>query len=140
MCGAPSWGASHILVRQGKILQPVQVEVISPLPEGWGICLTCEAMIAHANMGKAPYERGLEEYPPDWQEDFQRLSDLVLELAARHGEKILIRIWDPHSLQGMFKSIRYGVRRYPTFVVNGHEKVTGLDAALLEQKLRSQGL
>jgi hypothetical protein len=120
-------------------MQPVQVEVISPLPEGWGICLTCEAMMAHANMDKAPYARGLEEYPPDWQEDFQRLSDLVLELAARHGENILIRIWDPRSLQGMFKSIRYGVRRYPTLVVNGHEKVTRLDAALLEQVLRSQG-
>jgi predicted DsbA family dithiol-disulfide isomerase len=40
----------------------------------------------------------------------------------------------------MFKSIRYGVRRYPTFVINRHEKVTGLDAALLEQVLRSQGL
>jgi hypothetical protein len=97
-------------------------------------------MMVRANLGKAPYERGLEEYPTEWQEDFQRLSDLVLELAARHGENILIRIWDPRSLQGMFKSIRYGVRRYPTFVINGQEKVTGLDAALLEQVLRSQGL
>jgi hypothetical protein len=97
-------------------------------------------MMTHANLGKAPYERGLEEYPAEWQEDFQRLSDVILELAARHSEKILIRIWDPRSLQGMFKSIRYGVRRYPTFVINRHEKVTGLDAALLEQVLRSQGL
>jgi hypothetical protein len=97
-------------------------------------------MMARANLGKTPDERGLEEYPADWQEDFQRLSGLVLELAARHGENILIRFWDPRSLQGMFKSIRYGVRRYPTFVINRHEKVTGLDAALLEQVLRSQGL
>jgi len=133
-------GASHILVRQGQIMQPVQVEVISPLPEGWGICLTCEAMMARANLGKAPYERGLEEYPAEWREDFQRLSALILNLAARYGDRILIRIWDPRSLQGMFKSIRHGVRRYPTFVVKGHEKVTGLDAALLEQVLRSQGL
>lgn len=133
-------GASHILVRQGQIMQPVQVEVISPLPEGWGICLTCEAMMARANLGKAPYERGLEEYPAEWREDFQRLSALILNLAARYGDRILIRIWDPRSLQGMFKSIRYGVRRYPTFVVKGHEKVTGLDATLLEQVLRSQGL
>ncbi|MDP2993494.1 MAG: hypothetical protein Q8N46_00060 [Anaerolineales bacterium] len=121
-------------------MQPVQVEVISPLPEGWGICLTCEAMMARANLDKAPYELGLEEYPAEWREDFQRLSALILDLAARYGDRILIRIWDPRSLQGMFKSIRYGVRRYPTFVINRHEKVTGLDAALLEQVLRSQGL
>ncbi|MCX6035457.1 MAG: hypothetical protein NTV38_10870 [Chloroflexi bacterium] len=121
-------------------MQPVQVEVISPLPEGWGICLTCEAMMERANLGKALCEGGLEEYPDEWREDFQRLSDLVLELAARHGENILIRIWDPRSLQGMFMSIRYGVHRYPTFVINRHKKVTGLDAALLDQILRSQDL
>lgn len=96
--------------------------------------------MALANLGKAPYKRSLEEYPAEWREDFQRLSALILDLAARYGDRILIRIWDPRSLQGMFKSIHYGVRRYPTFVVNGHEKVTGLDAALLEQVLRSQGL
>ena len=104
------------------------------------MCLSCEAMMARANLGKAPDERGLEEYPAEWQEDFQRLSGLILELAARYGENILIRIWDPRSLQGMFKSIRYGVHRYPTFVINGREKVTGLDAARLEQVLRSQSL
>ncbi len=121
-------------------MQPVRVEVISPLPEGWGVCLTCEAMMARANLGKAPHERGLDEFPPQWQQDFQHLSTLILDLAVRYGENIFIRIWDPRSLQGMFKSIRYGVRRYPTFVINGHEKVAGLDTALLEQVLRSQGL
>ncbi len=121
-------------------MQPVQVEVISPLPEGWGICLTCEAMMARANMGKAPYARGLEEYPPDWQEDFQRLSALILDLAARYGENILIRIWDPRSLQGMFKAIRYGVRRYPTFIVEGQKKIAGWDAAAIEQALLATGI
>ncbi|MDO9348599.1 MAG: hypothetical protein Q7T47_04875 [Anaerolineales bacterium] len=133
-------GASHILVHQGQTMQPVQVEVISPLPEGWGICLTCEAMMARANMGKAPYARGLEEYPPDWQEDFQRLSALILDLAARYGENILIRIWDPRSLQGMFKAIRYGVRRYPTFIVEGQKKIAGWDAAAIEQALLATGI
>jgi hypothetical protein len=68
-------------------MPPVQVDVISPLPEGWGICLTCEAMMARANLGKAPYERGLEEYPAEWREDFQRLSALILDLAARYGDR-----------------------------------------------------
>ncbi|MDO9130102.1 MAG: hypothetical protein Q7U34_09575 [Anaerolineales bacterium] len=121
-------------------MQPVQVEVISPLPQGWGICLTCEAMMARANMDKAPYERGLDEYPPDWQEDFQRLSALILDLAARYGDRILIRIWDPRSLQWMFKSIRYGVRRYPTFIVEGRKKIAGWDIAAIEQALLATGI
>ena len=115
-------------------MPPVQVEVIAPLPEGWGICLSCEMLMARANLDKAPSERGLEEYPPEWQEDFHRLSDWVLDLAARYGNSVLIRIWDPRSLQGMWKSIRYGVRRYPTFVVAGH-KISGWNTAQLEQTL-----
>jgi hypothetical protein len=115
-------------------MPPVPVEVIVPLPEGWGICLSCEMLMARANLDKAPAERGLEEYPPEWQEDFHRLSDLVLDLAARYGNDVLIRIWDPRSLQGLLRSIRHGVRRYPTFVVAGH-KISGWDTARLEQTL-----
>ena len=115
------------------------MDVISPLPEGWGFCLSCETMMAQANVGKTPYERGLEEYPPEWQADFRRLSALILDLAARYSENILIRIWDPRSLQGMFKSIRYGVRRYPTFVVNGQEKVAGWDVTRIESALKAAG-
>ncbi len=96
--------------------------------------------MAQANLGKAPYERDLEEYPPEWWEDFQHLSDLILDLAGRYGDKIIIRIWDPRSLQGMFNSIRYGVRRYPTFIVNGQEKITGLDATAIEQALQLRSI
>jgi hypothetical protein len=121
-------------------MHPIEIEVFSPLPEGWGICLSCEMLMARANMNKPPYERGLDEYPPTWQEELQRLSDLILDLAGRYGDRIIIRIWDPRSLQGMFKSIRYGVRRYPTFIINRQEKITGLDATAIEQALLMRGI
>ena len=81
--------------------------------------------MARANLDQAPHERGLDEYPPEWQEEFQRLSDVILNLSNRYQDSILIQIWDPRSLQGLIKSIRYWVRRYPTFIVEGQEKVTG---------------
>jgi hypothetical protein len=115
-----------------------KMDVISPLPEGWGICLSCEMLMARANLDKAPYERGLDEYPPEWREEFERLSALILDLAARYGEKVVIRLWDPRSLQGMFKSIRYGARRYPAFIFDGKKKITGLAAAEIEETLLSR--
>ncbi len=115
-------------------MQPTLIEVIALLPEGWGICASCEMLMARANLDKAPHERALDEFPAEWQEDFRRLSALILDLAARYGDRILIRLWDPRSLQGLFKSIRYGVRRYPTFVVAGR-KVVALDVAQVEQAL-----
>ena len=117
----------------------VHVDVISPLPEGWGICLSCEMLMARANLDQAPHERGLDEYPPEWQEEFQRLSDVVMSLSNRFQDSILIQIWDPRSLQGLMKSIRYWVRRYPTFIVEGQNKVTGWDVEQLERYIVTAG-
>ncbi len=120
-------------------MQPVEVEVISPLPEGWGLCLTCEAMLARAGLDETPYRRSLEEYPPEWQEDFRRLSAVVLDLAERYGQAIVIRIWDPRSWQGLFKSLRYGVHQYPTFIVGRRRKIVGCNAVAIEEALSEDG-
>jgi hypothetical protein len=120
-------------------MNTVHVDVISPLPEGWGICPSCEMLMARANLDQAPHQRGLDEYPPEWQEEFQRLSDVVMDLSTRFQGSILIRIWDPRSLQGLIKSCRYWVRRYPTFIVQGQDKVTGWDVEQLEQSILAAG-
>jgi hypothetical protein len=93
-------------------------------------------MMAQANMGQAPHERGLDEYPPEWQEEFKRLSSTVINLADRYQDDVQIRIWDPRSLLGLWRSILYAVRRYPTFLVNGRDKTTGWDTTKLEQHIR----
>ena len=95
--------------------------------------------MARANLDQAPHQRGLDEYPPDWQEEIQRLSDVVMDLSNRYQDSILIRIWDPRSLQGLVKSIRYWVRRYPTFIVEGQNKITGWDVEQLEQYIMTAG-
>ena len=125
--------------KSNRAMSPVQVDVIFPMPEGWGICLSCEMLMARAQLDQAPYERGLDEYPPEWQEEFQRLSSIILSLAEQYQNGILIRIWDPRSLQGLWKAIRYGARRYPTFIVEGRAKVTGWDTNQLEQHIRAAG-
>ncbi len=121
------------------MLHPVRVDVIYPLPEGWGMCFTCEALMAHAQLAQAPYERGLEEYPPEWRLEFEQLSAAIYGLADRYQSGIVIRLWDPRSLQGLLKSIRYGAHRYPTFIVNGQQKVTGWQTDLLEQHIQAAG-
>jgi hypothetical protein len=79
----------------------VSVDVIAILPEGWGLCNSCELLMARANLDQAPPDRGLDEYPAEWQADFQRLSALIYELADRYGDRVLIRIFDPRSWQGL---------------------------------------
>ncbi len=114
-------------------MPPVQIDVIAPVPEGWGLCQACELILASAQLDQAPPERGLDDLPPEWRADFQRLSTLIFDLAHRYGDRIVIRVYDPRSLQGLVKAVRHGARRYPTFVVAGRTKITGWKPDALEQ-------
>ena len=63
------------------------------------------------------------------------MTEWVHELAGRYGDKLFIRIVDPQSPQGLLKSLRYRVRRYPTFVVQGRKKIVGWQRAELDSAL-----
>ena len=117
--------------------KPLQIDVYYPIPESWGMCNPCELMLAQANIGQAPQGRGLDEYPPELKEEFQRLSATIYALADKFQGQVQIKVWDPRSLQGLWKSIRHVVRRYPTFIIGGRIKLAGWDTAKLEQQVQS---
>ncbi len=114
----------------------IQVDVIYPVVEDWGLCTSCNTVMNGVGIQQAPQ---VEEYPPEWQEEYQRFSELIFSLSDRYGDDILIRIYDPRSLQGLWKALRHGVRRYPTFIINGKRKVSGWDQGHLEQELHTAG-
>ena len=106
---------------------PIRLQVIAPTFGGLGICTACELVLGEAGIGSRPAGRALEEYPPEWQEDVRRLSDWVRELAGRYGERILIKVIDPQSPEGLLKSLRFRVRSYPTWIVDGKARIVGWD-------------
>jgi hypothetical protein len=111
-------------------MKPVLIEVVMPLPESYGMCAACEALFTDALPDQRPLERGLEEYPPDWQADFRQLMDWVADLTAQHRGRVSIQLTDPRSPRGLWKALRHRARRYPTFIVsgaNGHTRVVGWD-------------
>jgi len=117
----------------------LQVDVIAPIPQEWGLCATCQAFLAQAELDKNPVERSLDSFPPDWMEDFKKLSSVILDISENFGDQILIRVYDPRSLQGMLRSLRYRVTRYPTFVVKDFGKVAGLQREKINRLLESAG-
>lgn len=89
-------------------------------------------------MGDHPSVRGLDDVPKEWQEEYRRLTDWVYDLAERYGDRIRIKVIDPQSPEGLLKSLRYRVRHYPTWIVNGKERVVSWDRQALEAAI--QGL
>jgi len=108
-------------------MKPIRLQVIAPTFGGLGICTSCELVLGEVGIGSPPDGQALEEYPPEWQEDVRRLSDWVRELAGRYGERILIKVIDPQSPGGLLQSLRYKVRRYPTWIVDGKARIVGWD-------------
>ncbi len=117
-------------------VSPVRLEVIAPTLHGLGICTVCELVMAEGEVGERPTERALDEYPQEWQEDYRRLTEWVYDLAGRYGDRILIKVIDSQSPEGLLKSLRYRVRRYPTWVVEGKTRVVGWDHEALEAALQ----
>jgi hypothetical protein len=116
-------------------VRPVRLEVIAPIFQGMGICTSCELILAEAGVGQHPTERALDEYPQEWQDDYRRLTDWVYDLAGHYGDQIQIRVIDPQSPQGLVKSLRYRVRHYPTFVIEGKTRVVGWQRERLDEIL-----
>ncbi len=80
-------------------------------------------------MGTVVHRQEINEYPDDVKEDFLRLSQWIRTTREQYGARVLIRLVDPQSLLGMWKALRNGVRRYPTFLVDGVERVVGWEGA-----------
>jgi hypothetical protein len=67
----------------------------------------------------------INEYPEAIKAEFLRVSEWIRAARKRHGNRIVIRLVDPQSLGGMWKVLRNRIRRYPTFFVDGAERVVG---------------
>ena len=116
-------------------MSPIRLEVIAPTFQGQAMCSPCELVLSEAGVGEHPAERAFDEYPQEWQEEVRRLSDWVYDLAESYGERILIKVIDAQSIEGLAKSLRHRVRRYPTWIVNGKTRVVGWDRQALEAAL-----
>jgi len=57
--------------------------------------------------------------------EYLRLSDWVRKTRQTHGQRVVVRILDPQSLAGFWKVIRHRIRRFPTFLMDGGERVVG---------------
>lgn len=76
-------------------------------------------------MGQQVHNQEINEYPEDLKAEYVRLSQWVRETRKAHGQRVLVRILDPQSLAGIWKVLRHRIRRYPTFFVDGGERVVG---------------
>jgi hypothetical protein len=121
-----------------RTLQPVLLEVLAHVPTDFFHCLHCEQLFAVAGLGEQVHREIQTAYPPEILEEAERLGAWLQDLTARFGEQLHVRIVDPQSAEGFFKSLRHWTRRYPAFVVNRRKRVSGWDLATVERLLADE--
>ncbi|HYL22708.1 MAG TPA: DUF1525 domain-containing protein [Gemmatimonadales bacterium] len=119
---------------------PITVEVIAYAPVAFFHCQHCELIWQDSPARTRDRREQLESaLPDDLKQQYQQLSDWVRGMVATHQSRLAFRIVDAASVEGWFKSLRYGVRQYPAVIVDGKEKVVGTSferaTALIEQRL-----
>lgn len=108
--------------------RPVTVEVIAYAPTVFRHCQHCEVAFEGLGLGERMHRKeAADALPDDLLQEFQRISDWVHSLLERHPAHLKVTVVDAASVEGVWKSLRHRVRRYPAVVVDGRERLVGTD-------------
>ena len=109
-------------------MRPVEVEIVTYAPTVFYHCQHCEIAFGRTSIGESVHkEQAREALPDDLREQFQDVSNWVHDLAERFGDRIRVKVVDAASIEGVLKSLRYRVRKYPAVIVARKEKQVGTD-------------
>lgn len=106
--------------------EPLLVEILAYAPTAFYHCTHCE--VAWREMGKSNrvQEEQLESsLPEDLQREFLAVSNWVKEMFRIHCDRLVVKVIDAASIEGVFKSLRYNARRFPAVIVNRSVRFMG---------------
>jgi hypothetical protein len=115
--------------------KPLLVEIIAYAPTAYYHCTHCEVAWREAGMTNRIHTEQLESsLPPDLTQDFQAISDWVREIFRSYCDRVVVKVIDAASPEGLLKTLRYRVRRYPAIIIDRKLRFVGeaLEAARLE--------
>ncbi len=116
-------------------MKPILLEIVAKVLTSWGQCRRCKPLFDQAGLDEKFRHEEMEGYPPDLKEEYAALSDWIRELNGLYKHRLLIKLIDAQSPLGIYKSLRYRIRSYPTFIVEGKETYAGWDKGQLERLL-----
>lgn len=108
---------------------PLLIEIIAYAPTAYYQCTHCE--IAWREMGKSnrvQEEQLQSSLPEDLALEYLAVSEWVKEIFRVHCDRVMVKVIDAASLEGLLKSLRYNARHYPAIIINQKDRFTGKNA------------
>jgi hypothetical protein len=113
-------------------MKPILLEIVTKVISSFGQCRRCKILFDEAGFDQKFHQKEMDEYPADLKEEYTKLSDWIRELNGLYKHRLSIKLIDVQSPLGIYKSLRYWIRTYPTFIVEGKETYAGWDKSQLE--------
>lgn len=95
------------------------IEIITYAPTAYYHCTHCE--VVWREMGATHQlhdEQVKNSLPPDLILEYLATSDWVRGLFRQYRYQVIIKVIDATSIEGFFKSLRYGMHNYPAVIVD----------------------
>ena len=119
--------------------KPLLVEIVAYAPTAFYHCTHCEVVWKESGFSEGLHEEQVKSaLPPDLLQDYQAVSDWVHHLITTHCDQVLIKVIDAASLEGVWKSARHGLGRYPAVIVGGRQRFIGADFSGAEAEIAKQ--
>jgi hypothetical protein len=119
-------------------MTPLRIDVVAYAPTAFYHCTHCEVVWQETGFSRGLHEEQVRSaLPPDLTADYQALSDWVRHLVAAYCGQVQIKVIDAASAEGVWKSLRHGLRRYPAVLVGGR-RFEGVDFAPAEAEIRQR--
>lgn len=102
----------------------VKVEILSFFPTFYSICKGCQLAISASGFHLT--SEMFKEYPDNMKESYKEICNLAFNLSNYFGNHIKISAIDISTPKGIWKSLRYKIKKYPAFIINGKYKIIGI--------------
>jgi hypothetical protein len=116
----------------------IRLQVVALVPTNFFHCMHCEQFFQHAGIGEKVHRAEIEQYPETVIQDAARLAEWIFDLTQRYGDRLRIQVIDPQSLKGFLLCLRFWVRSYPAFIMQGRKAYVGWDREALDCILQAQ--
>ncbi len=118
--------------------QPLLVEIVAYAPTAFYHCTHCEVVWQTTGFSQGLHEEQVRQaLPADLLADYQAVSDWIHHLQRTFCERIAIKIIDAASLEGVWKTARHRLGRYPAVIVGGR-RIGRADFATAEAAIVAQ--
>jgi hypothetical protein len=119
-----------------RLWPSAQVEILAYAPTEFYHCQHCEIVWGHLGLGQRLHaEERKNALPADLQAEYAAISDWALQAFDRYGDRLTVKVVDAASIEGLYKAVRHRARRFPSFIIDGRERIVGFDRERLDNML-----